>query len=329
MHHGAFGRGSMLPIKDEIFGYVDSLMRLIVYCYPSREAVPPAKLATIEAVVARLDRERFVERTIDESFKEKPTEADMERVLCMVAPLKDEFQKGQLYQGLLHYRDQVERMAADVKNVLARYILSELRRYAAELEEGSISEDGFANLEFACDVARYVVTETYATDMTVAITALLEHGNSTVNYYAASTLLAVGGNVPDRVIIALAEDIEYADLTYELLSQHRMTDRFPAALADPVYLAKSHMIRWLAYPTELGKHPDEIEFLGQTKKKGEVFHIFLYKSDSENLGEELKGQWLIGWAGSDGGTFSNFDLYADFEKKTVEKTVRYIRRKLL
>ena len=64
-------------------------------------------------------------------------------------------------------------------------------------------------------------------------------------------------------------------------------------------------------------------------KKGETFHVFRYKSDSDNLGDDLKGVWLIGWSGNDGGTFSNFDKYADYEKKTPEKTVKYIRRKLL
>ena len=118
-------------------------------------------------------------------------------------------------------------------------------------------------------------------------------------------------------------------MTYHLLEQHNMTDRFPAELRDPAYLAKSNMVRWLTYPTELGKEPDGIELLGVTKKKGETFHVFRFKSDSDNLGNDLKGVWLIGWSGSDGGTFSNFDKYADYEKKTPEKTVKYIRRKLL
>ena len=100
-------------------------------------------------------------------------------------------------------------------------------------------------------------------------------------------------------------------------------------LRDPIYLAKSDLVQWLAYPTELGKCPDEIEFLGQTKKKGEIYHIFRFKSDSENLDEESQNVWLVGWAGNEGGTFSHFDLYKDYDKGTVEKTVKYIRKKIL
>ena len=139
----------------------------------------------------------------------------------------------------------------------------------------------------------------------------------------------MGAPIADDPIAALADNLEFADLTYHALSRHGMADRFPAQYRDPGSLAKSNMVRWLTYPTELGKVPDAIEFIGQTKKKGEVFHIFRYRSDSDNLDDELKGQWLIGWSGSEGGTFSNFDPLVEFEKKTSEKTVRYIRRKLL
>ena len=54
-----------------------------------------------------------------------------------------------------------------------------------------------------------------------------------------------------------------------------------------------------------------------------------YTSDSENLEDDLKGKWLIGWSSEDGGTFSNFDLYENYEQKTVENTLKFIKKKLL
>ncbi|MDE5616332.1 MAG: hypothetical protein K2I78_00925, partial [Clostridia bacterium] len=74
---------------------------------------------------------------------------------------------------------------------------------------------------------------------------------------------------------------------------------------------------------------DEIEFLGKSTVKKEDYFIFKYKSDSDNLSDDLKNVWLIGWSGSDGGTFSDFDKLSDYEKKTPEKTVKYITKKLL
>ena len=316
--------------KDELFGLFESLMNLIMICYDSPAAMPRDKVEMIQRVVERCDKERFLETAIDEAFKGNPNAADMERILCMALPLKDEFHKGQLWQGLLHYKGQVNRLSNDAKAVLARYAASELSRYADERKEGTIAGDGHANLEYICDAAGSLLFNAPQNpELTGLIADLFSLHDSDVSYYALSTLLSVDCQVPDEVIAALARDVVYADLTYELLERYGMTGRFPAELCDPVYLAKSNMVHWLVYPTELGKEPDEIEFLGQTKKKGEIFHIFRYRSDSDNLGDDLKGVWLIGWAGDDGGTFSNFDKYADYEQKTPEKTVKYIRRKLL
>ncbi len=316
--------------KDEIFGLVESLMNLVMICYDSPAAMAPDKLDIVRRIVDRCDRERFLEMAIDEAFKGNPDAADMERILCMAAPLKDEFQKGQLWHGLLHYKGQVQRLSNDAKAVLAKYAVAELSRFAEARKEGALTEEMLGNLEFICDAAGALMFNAPANlELVGLISDLFEMKDSDISYYALSTLLTVGCKVPDEVIVALANDIVYADLTYGLLERYRMTDRFPEGLRDPVYLAKSDMVHWLTYPTELGKEPDEIEFLGQTKKKGEVFHIFRYKSDSDNLGDDLKGVWLIGWSGNDGGTFSNFDKYADYEKKTPEKTVKYICRKLL
>lgn len=316
--------------KDEILGYLNSLMNLVMFCYPSRDAVPADKLELIRRLAERMERERFLENAIDEAFRNRPDAADMERILCLAAPLKDEFQKGQLWQGLLHYKGQVLSLSDEAKAVLARYAVSELRRYAEERADGSITKDGYGNLEFLCDATRYLMTkDPLDTELAELIAALFEVEDPTIHFYALSTLLAVGYKVSDAVIAALAGNIEYADKTYHVLEQYRMTERFPVQYRDPVYLATSDLVQWLAYPTELGKQPDAIEYLGETKKKGEVFRVFRYRSDSDNLGDDLEGVWLIGWSGSDGGTFSNFDRYADYEQKTPEKTVKYIRHKLL
>ena len=316
--------------KDEIFSLMDALMGLVMVCFDSPAAMPRDKVEMIQRVVERCNKERFLENAIDEAFKGNPDEADMERILCMAAPLKDEFHKGQLWHGLLHYKGQVQRLSNDAKAVLAKYAVSELSRFAEARKEGALTEEMLGNLEFICDAAGSLMLNAPANPELVAlISDLFEMKDSDISYYALSALLSMGEKAPDEVIVALANDLVYADLTYSLLERHNMTHRFPAELRDPAYLAKSHMVSWLVYPTELGREPDEIELLGVTKKKGETFHVFRFKSDSDNLGDDLKGVWLIGWSGDDGGTFSNFDKYADYEKKTPEMTVKYIRRKLL
>ena len=316
--------------KDEIFSLMDALMGLVMVCFDSPAAMPRDKVEMIQRVVERCNKERFLEMAIDEAFKGNPTEADMERILCMASPLKDEFHKGQLWQGLIHYKGQVNTLSNDAKAVLARYAVSELTRFAEARREGTFTEEMKDQLEFICDAAGCLMFRAPVNPELVGLIGdLFELKDGDISYYALSTLTKVGYEVPDEVIVMLANDLTHADITFRALKDRAMTYRFPAELRNDAYLAKSDLVHWLTYPTELGREPDEIELLGVTKKKGETFHVFRYKSDSDNLGDDLKGVWLIGWSGNDGGTFSNFDKYADYEKKTPEKTVKYIRRKLL
>ena len=150
-----------------------------------------------------------------------------------------------------------------------------------------------------------------------------------INYFAARTLLGEGKEVPAEIILQLANDLVYADNTYSMLSALGKEALFPKELANVEYLAKSNMVNWLVYPTELGKEPDDIEYLGNVEVKKEIYHIFRFRSDSDNLPENNKNVWLIGWSNGEGGTFSNFNLYSEYEKSTVEKTLKNIKKKLL
>ena len=202
------------------------------------------------------------------------------------------------------------------------YIASELSRLIA-LD----GEDAWNTLELLADVGKYFADER----VIAGLQALLQLGRNHINVYVVDTLCGFGIEVPQQVIHALAEDLEYANTTYNILQRQGMTDMFPKECATEEYLAKSDMVRWLAYPTELGKAPDAIEYIGKIKYlfKKEVFHVFKYRSDSKNLDPELKDQWLVGWSSDEGGTFSNFDLYAPFERDTKEKTLKLIKKKLI
>ena len=137
--------------KDEIFSLMDALMGLVMVCFDSPAAMPRDKVEMIQRVVERCNKERFLENAIDEAFKGNPTETDMERILCMAAPLKDEFQKGQLWHGLLHYKGQVNTLSNDAKAVLAKYAVSELNRFAEALPHlERCEEQCLAQLEVCC-----------------------------------------------------------------------------------------------------------------------------------------------------------------------------------
>lgn len=307
--------------KDEAFGYKDALLGIVMMCYSSPAEIDEMNLNNIKTLMALVDKESFVENAIDNIFKNNQNDKEtVNQLLASVIPLKDEFQKGQIYQGLLHYQDGISKLPLDSKMLFADYISSELKRYLDTPLDDTIVN----NLEFACDVAKYFINDTIIS----FLNDILKLEQNNVSFYAVATLLNADQTVPSNVIESLANDIVYANMTYGILKQYGLQSLFPAELSNSEYLAKSDLVHWLTYPTELGKKPDQIEYLGKVKKK-EEYYIFRYMSDSDNLEDDRKNQWLIGWSNDEGGTFSDFDLYSVFEKETIEKTLKNIKKRLL
>lgn len=307
--------------KDFLFEYQDCLLGAIMACHPSASEIPESKLNSVNALVSMVEKERFLEIMIDDIFTKKNHEPEnMKYLISMTGLAKEEYHKGKLYQGLLHYQREILRLPNESRDILGAHIASEMRRYL----ESPLTVDTESNLELICDICRYFRKEYFVDSLNKALWI----GNQHIRFYAVATLLTFGCEAPMSIIEALANDMEYANLTYHLLKQYRLEKFFPAECSTPEYLAQSDLVRWLNYPTELGKSPDEIEYLGKVRK-GEKFYIFRFRSDSENLNPEVRGQWMIGWSGSKGGTFSTFDLYNDYKQLTNDKTVKYIKKKLL
>lgn len=309
--------------KDLIFECEDLLLGIVMNLVRLPEKLPQDKLMKIRELTELVNAERYLERTLDSIFEQPAiTEMDINRLLYWARQSVDEYQKGKLFLGLVHYRQKLSRLDAGAKQAMMGYITSELHRLMV-LD----SEDSWNTLELLADVSRFFADETVID----ALTALLRLGRNHINCYAVDTLIGLGCEVPQAVIDALARDLEYANLTYSMLQNSGKTDLFPAECATEEYLAKSDLVHWLTYPTELGKAPDEIVYIGRIKQlfKKEVFHVFKFRSDSDTLGEELRNKWLVGWSSNEGGTFSNFDEFAPFEMETTEKTLKLIKKKLI
>lgn len=310
--------------KDGIFYYEDKLMGLFTFICAKKVAVTEDEFSQISELVKTVAKYQVLETAVTEMCElEKITADDAKKVIAVARPLTDEYQKGLFYQGLLNYEKSLKNFTAEAKAVTADYVASEIERYLKIKDK--LTEDEINNLEFAADICKHFTGE-----KTVALlNRLAELPHNNIRYYAAATLLSCNQTVPANVISELAHDLNYADLTYCLLKSRNLANMFPAELADPEYLAKSDLVHWLTYPTELGKVPDEIVLLGDVKVKGEKFYIFKYKSDSDNLSDELKNEWLIGWSSDEGGTFSNFDRLCDYEQKKPAKTLKVIKKKLI
>ena len=228
------------------------------------------------------------------------------------------------YTGVFNDIRELFSMTPEAKSAFTGFLTRELDRYLAMENPG---RDELENLELMADVCGHLPGEQTQRQLH----ALLERKEAHIGYFAAVSLLKNDMILPQEAVEFLARDLGYALLTHALLKKHGQASRFPAECATEEYLAKSDLVHWLLYPTELGQAPDEIEYIGKFKPflKKNAYHIFRFRSNSDTLSEDCKGKWLIGWSNCDSGTFSNFDLYDDYAKDTPEATVKNIRKKLI
>ena len=311
--------------KDLIFACEDLILGLIMHLCPTSAEIPQDFITRIQMLVETVKKERYIETSLDNLFKQELIgETEVSHLLSLVTSTDDEYQKGMLYTGLVHYKDEITKLSDGAKALITAYLTGEIKRY---LNHDQFTADCVNNLELIADVCRYFADGT----IIELLQKILKHGYNNINYYATDTLLSLGQNVPTEIIVALAQNLEYANLTYALLIKYSKQNLFPKECSTSEYLAKSDMVHWLMYPTELGKEPDEIEYIGKITYlfKKEVYYIFKYRSNSDTLDDNLKNKWLIGWSSEDGGTFSNFDEYTLYEKNTIDATLKNIKKKLI
>lgn len=311
--------------KDLRCAYGDRILAIYPRLYPSKQSVPAEELSSADELHRLMDEARPIDASVQRIFSQKVLEnVCIDRLLSFVGNASCEYEKGKLYGGLLDYKDRLSELPDDAKKQLTGYLEKELERY---LNLSLPGEDALNSWESAVDVAKYFNSEKIREILTK--TSKVRYGN--VCFYTLQSLIELEAPVSDESISKLAADPVYANLTYQLLKERGMASLFPPEYSSHEYLAKSDLIHWLTYPTELGTVPDEIEYIGEVKYlfRKEVYYVFKYKSNSETLDKEHRGKWLIGWSSEDGGSFSNFDLLCDYEKPTAPKTLKSIKKQLI
>ena len=165
-------------------------------------------------------------------------------------------------------------------------------------ESKPAAEEIPGSLELLLDVAGYFNNETLL-DLTERALIL---GNKMARVFAVITLLKNDRAAPQECFEPLAEDMATAYKFLRLLERADRVDLFPEKYANQEHIAKSHLCDWLAYPTELGAMPDEIECI-QTMHYNfgddetpdiHVFYVYKFRSSSEKFRE--KG-WMVGLCG--------------------------------
>ncbi|MBL0219259.1 MAG: hypothetical protein IPQ07_35990 [Myxococcales bacterium] len=150
-----------------------------------------------------------------------------------------------------------------------------------------------------------------------ALVHALTYRDAHLAYFGVTSLLAHGEAVPAAAVERVAASPEMRGWLFRALTDH--PELFPARYATQRAMAEAAMVSWLAYPTELGRPPDEI-VLGKIVTKGPAdFYVFKFRTLPPHWA--AKDGWLAGIAGpyahggpleieSPEGTFSSMKPYA-------------------
>ena len=307
-------------LKDEMLSYGTYILEFYGMAVSGQEESDEDK-QTILNLFDLAKSERVVENSVDSLFKLKSI--DQTAVKCVidrVEGIADEYQRCGFFNCMLQNSENFSLLTESAKGEISAFFVRELER----LNKIELSVDETGTLELIADVGKYFITEEFCLKLQNA----LQTADNGVRFFAIETLLSSGRDVSHNIVSEVAHDLRYAYMLFCLVAELKSTYLFPTELISDEYIAKSEMVQWLVYPTELGKAPDELELIGCTDVENETYYVFKYKSDSDNLAE-LKNEWLIGWSSGEGGAFSNFDKLCDYEKDTPEKTLENIAKKLL
>jgi len=310
--------------KMSLFRYEDTVIGFLIYCFKTPANIPEENQTALRELSLLVENERRLENSITELFdKEEITSEGILDILETVTGIEDEFHRGALYAGLLHFSSRLSEIGDHPKSLISRFLEAELDRYLAKKDH--LDEDEACNAEYIADLASFFLTER----LTDQLTELLEIDSKEIRLFAIRTLAQTERNIPESIIEELAKDVSCAVVLYVTLKKADKLNLIPTEYADEEYIARSDMTRWLEYPSGLGETPSAIEYLGTVTVKKYPFRIFRFKSDSESLSEDKRGKWLIGWSSIEIGTFSPFLEYEKYEKKTIEKTLAHIAKKLI
>jgi len=136
-------------------------------------------------------------------------------------------------------------------------------------------------------------------ESSLALYRMLSSADPKVAAHAAVALVARSEPVaPERLELVARDAVARVDLYEGFMAEGVLTE-VPELFDDKVAMAEAELVRWLSAPTELGRHPDEIEYVGPytvvTDDGPELLHLFRFRMRAPHWSSP-RG-WLIGAAG--------------------------------
>ncbi len=188
-------------------------------------------------------------------------------------------------------------VAAPLVDTCNRAMLEQTPSDVARVERQTL-----AALMWLLDVFSEVETPTL-------LTVMLGSADPRVAAMAAPRLHTRGVTVaPERIMLIARDPVARVDLN----------DAWPTAEFDPVALAEGELVRWLGDVTELGRAPDEIEFVETVAcpgSPGDDLHVFRFRMRSPHW-SSARG-WMIAMSGA-----RTYTCYAAEDEASVGEHVR-------
>lgn len=105
-----------------------------------------------------------------------------------------------------------------------------------------------------------------------------------VKYFASRNL-----PIEEEYIKDILSDTENVEKIYKVLEKMKRLDVLSNENITQELIAKSNMINWLKYPTELGKKPDIIENIGKIELEDYECYIYKFKSIGFRINDYMLG----------------------------------------
>src|SRR5262249_23358781 len=131
------------------------------------------------------------------------------------------------------------------------------------------------------------------------LTAAAHHGDAWVSLWGALGLVKSGAVAPAGAFERAAADPESRSVLFAKLEGLGRLQVFPAIYRTQDALAESDMVRWLIYPTELNRAPDEIEQIAilQLDAADGIADLFVYRFRTFEPHWAADKGWMVGVAG--------------------------------
>lgn len=214
---------------------------------------------------------------------------------------------------------------ANLKDRIINATKRKLKDILDYLKTENINPLVYEDLEVIVDLSCYL-NDQEISNLIDEIDNLGKNGNADIfiiKYKAINNL-----KISDEKLEMLKQDSERLWLLYNILEKLNMNNTYLNDVSQES-IAKSNMITWLKYPTELGSIPDQIELLGEF-----ICHntkCFAYKFSKKDF--SISGE-LLGVSGgfpidkissvSTGYTFSKFENVSDDWQKQSTELVEFM-----